>query len=304
MSMNTARNHISVCICTYKRPEMLAHLLRVLQNQKTGRQFTYSIVIVDNDHTQSAKTVVTSFKKKSVVDIDYYCESRQNIALARNKTVQNANGNYVAFIDDDEFPTDTWLVTLYETLLKYNVDGVLGPVRPRFECKPPRWVERGQFYSKPSDKTGVVLHWKDTRTSNVLLKRNILGASENIFDAAYGRGGEDTDLFKRLIEGGCVFVWCAEAYVYETVPPARCRRLFMLKRALLRGKVSLLDPSVGIFHIIKSLIAVSLYTGATPILCLAGHHILMRYLVKNFEHIGRLLAVCGIDVIKQNYVIK
>ncbi|MFX0135266.1 MAG: glycosyltransferase family 2 protein [Candidatus Hodarchaeota archaeon] len=302
--MNPAPDHICVCICTYKRPKMLVHLLSVLQNQKTGQLFTYSIVVVDNDHTQSARGIIASFKENSLIDIDYYCESEQNISLARNKAVQNANGDFVAFIDDDEFPTNTWLYNLYKALLKYNVDGVLGTVRPRFEGKPPRWVIKGKFYEKPSDKTGLVLQWRNSRTSNVLLRKSIFNECDNMFDPAFGRGGEDRDFFRRMIEKGCVFVWCAEAPVYEEIPPERCSRSFMLKRALLRGKVSLLHPSFNIFDIIKSLIAVSLYTLALPLLFLIGHHIFMEYLVKDFEHIGKLLAVCGLDVIKQKYVMK
>ena len=36
--------------------------------------------------------------------VKYCVEPRQNIALARNKALQNAEGDLIAFIDDDEFP--------------------------------------------------------------------------------------------------------------------------------------------------------------------------------------------------------
>ena len=35
---------------------------------------------------------------------------KQNIALARNKAIENAKGDFIAFIDDDEFPLDQWLL--------------------------------------------------------------------------------------------------------------------------------------------------------------------------------------------------
>lgn len=42
--------HISVCICTFKRPSLLLRLLKELAGQETQGLFTYSIVVVDNDH--------------------------------------------------------------------------------------------------------------------------------------------------------------------------------------------------------------------------------------------------------------
>jgi hypothetical protein len=40
---------ISVCICIYKWPDLLARLLRDLARQETEGWFTLSIVIADND---------------------------------------------------------------------------------------------------------------------------------------------------------------------------------------------------------------------------------------------------------------
>ena len=100
--------HISVCICTYKRPELLADLLNELQHQETGGLFSFSILIVDNDLRRSAEPVVTSFARKTAFDSRYHVEQIQNISLARNKAVQNAKGDFIAFPDDDEIPEKNW----------------------------------------------------------------------------------------------------------------------------------------------------------------------------------------------------
>src|SRR5216683_5139686 len=138
-AMTSHANHICVCVCTYKRPQFLDHLLQELGTQKTDGLFTYSIVVVDNDHLRSAEPVVSSFSTASNIPIKYCVEPRQNIALARNKAIENADGDFVAFIDDDEFPTKHWLLTLFKTCNEYDVDGVLGPVKRHFEEEPPRW---------------------------------------------------------------------------------------------------------------------------------------------------------------------
>ncbi len=292
------KSHICVCICTYKRPKLLERLLKKLQNQKTEGLFTYSIIIVDNDHKLSAENIVLQFKKKSLIAIDYYVEPRKNIALVRNKAVQNANGDFLAFIDDDEFPTNNWLLNLYKTYSKYKPSGVLGPVKPHFELNPPQWIKKSKIFERPSHKTGFVLHWTDTRTGNVFLRKDIFNESNIMFNQNFGRDSEDKDLFRRMIEKGYVFIWCDEASVYETILPERFKRSFHLKRALLRGKVSLMHPSFKPLNILKSIIAFSVYTLALPFLFLIGHHIFMRYLIKDFHHMGKLMGACGFEVVK------
>src|SRR5947209_6462298 len=108
--------HISVCICTYRRPQLLGRLIEELGRQATEGLFTYSILVVDNDRLQFAESVVSSFAADSTVPVAYCVEPRQNIALARNKAIENADGDLVAFIDDDEFPTTRWLLTLFNAL--------------------------------------------------------------------------------------------------------------------------------------------------------------------------------------------
>ena len=162
--MSNGVHHISVCVCTYKRPELLKRLLEDLRCQDTGGLFTYSIVVVDNDHSRSAEAVVGDFAVSSDIPIKYCIEPRQNIALARNKAIDNVDGDLVAFIDDDEFPIKSWLLTLFEALNKYGVDGILGPVKPYFEDQPPQWVVKGKFYDRPSYPTGFVIDWRRNTT--------------------------------------------------------------------------------------------------------------------------------------------
>jgi succinoglycan biosynthesis protein ExoM len=300
--MDVAKEHISVCICTYKRPELLGPLLEKIQGQRTDNLFTYSVVVVDNDAAQSAKSIISAFKEKSSISVDYYCEPEQNISLARNKALKNARGNYVAFIDDDEFPTDSWLITLLKACHELGADGIQGPVIPIFENAAPQWVIKGKFYERPNYPTGLVLEWRQGRTGNLLLKRTMIDKNETMFDPEFGSGGEDQDFFRRMTARGYVFKYCHEATAYEYIPPMRWKRTFLLKRALLRGKIAILGPTFNVRNIVKSLVAVPVYTASLPFLFLLGHHLFMKYLVKDFDHIGKVLALCKLDVIKEKYI--
>jgi glycosyltransferase involved in cell wall biosynthesis len=250
---------------------------------------------------RSAEAVVDEFRSASGIQITYCVEPRQNISLARNKAIENAKGDFVAFIDDDEFPTKRWILTLFEACEKFSVDGSIGPVMRHFDVTPPDWVVTGNFYQRPTYPTGQIIDWSMGRTNNVLIKAAVIPADEPAFRPEF-RSGEDQDFFRRVIQGGRSFVWCNEAIVYEVVPPIRWKRSFMLRRALLQGTVSVLHPSFGAIDVVKSLVAIPAYSLAAPLAALRGQHVLIKVLIKLSPHIGTLLGSMKINVIKDPYV--
>lgn len=305
VSMNSAQAkgipHISVCVCTYKRPHLLERLLKELVRQETAGLFTYSIAVADNDEARSAEAAVEGFRMVCEVPITYCVEPKRNIALARNKVVSNADGEFVAFIDDDEFPAPLWLQTLFKECNEYKVDGVLGPVKRHFDQAPPAWFKKSSIYDRPVNPTGQLVEWEDARTGNVLMRRRIIAGDPDPFRPEF-RAGEDQDFFRRKIEEGYVFIWSADALVFETIPPARWKRSYILRKAALQGATAALQPNCGAVNILKSIIAVPLYLLIAPIALLLGQHLFMALMVKICDHSGKLLMLMGIDPIHEEYV--
>ncbi len=293
--------HITVCICTYKRPLLLRRLLRELEVQETGGLFTYSIVVADNDEAESARIVVADFSAVSRVQTIYCVEPQQNIALARNKALQFAKGEFVAFVDDDEYPLRDWLLTLRKACELYKVDGALGPVRPHFEQEPPLWVLKGRFFERPSYSSGFLIDWSKGRTGNLLFNRRVLVGMEQAFRSEFITG-EDQDFFRRAIAKGCLFAWCNEAVAYETVPPSRWGWSFMLRKALLRGKISVRWPGSGFRDTLKAIVAIPSYAFVLPFAAIVGRYLYMSYLIKMFGHMGRILTLLGFELVADKYI--
>jgi glycosyltransferase involved in cell wall biosynthesis len=284
---------------------LLRRLLDAVSRQRTDGVFDYSTVVVDNDAAQSARGIVSAFQESHGIHVAYYCEPEQNISLARNLSIEKAPGNFVAFIDDDEFPEEDWLLAAYCACAKYKADGVLGPVRPHFQTPPPNWIVKGGFFSRPSFATGSVIRdLRHTRTGNVLLRRPVFG-DEVPFEPRFGRiGGEDKNFFGRKIAAGGVFVWCDEAIVYETVPEDRWRRGHLLRSAFVRGVSAAMRGRLGVRDVCKSLVAIALYTAALPMLLVTGHHRFMKVLIKDCDHISKLVAACGVVLIKERVEVR
>ncbi|HBA90109.1 MAG TPA: glycosyltransferase family 2 protein [Geobacter sp.] len=295
--MNVLSPHISVCICTFKRTELLQRLLAKLAGQQTAGEFTYSAVVVDNDATRSAEQVVLEFQKSQCLKVEYHVEPEQNIALARNKAVEMAGGGLIAFIDDDEFPDDQWLLHMLRALRAFGADGVLGPVRPHFEQGCPWWVIRSRLCERKNHATGTVMRSSDTRTGNVLIKREVFAPSDHRFDPAFGRsGGSDVRFFELVMQKGHVFVWCNEAVVFETVLPDRWTASFYLRRAVRKGGLSgawMRKQGSSGGHLAFAFAAACVYSTAVPFATLMGKHYCIKCLVKSAYHIAWLSGFFG-----------
>jgi predicted glycoside hydrolase/deacetylase ChbG (UPF0249 family) len=293
--------HICVCICTYKRPELLKRLLRDIDAQDTGGLFSYSIVVADNDPEGSARTSVEEMQRVLHVPLKYCAEPNRGIARARNTVVANAEGDYLALIDDDEFPIKDWLRIMLVTCRQYKVDGVLGPVRRHFDQEPPRWLKKSSLYDRSVNPTGLQVNWKESRTGNVLLKRAVVLNDPMPFRPEF-RAGEDQDFFRRKIEEGRRFVWSSDAAVHEVIPPPRWSRWYYVRKALLQGATAAQQPDCGTRKLLKSAIAVPLYTLMLPLALLAGQSHFMTLLVKLCDHAGKLLQAMKINPIREEYV--
>lgn len=293
--------HITICVCTFRRPRLLQATLDSLRQLATGKdEFTYSVVVADNDHAGSAEPTVAAFAAEVDFPVHYAIEPRQNISLARNRAAALATGDYVAWLDDDEFATADWLLHLLRTLTANGADGVLGPVQPVFETPPPDWIIQGRFFHKPRRKTGLVLDWDQTSTANVLVKRTLLTGPGPAFREQFGSGCEDLDFFQRMVRSGHRFVWCEEALLSEIVPPTRWHARYLFRRALLRGRNG--ATLSGFREVAKAVLALPLYALWIPLVLPFGRHHGVRILMKWGDHAGLLVGKLRLPLLGKYYL--
>jgi succinoglycan biosynthesis protein ExoM len=233
--MSENKQHIDICIASYKRPQLLAKLLAGLAEQKLPEGVGFAVIVVDNDVAGSAREVVENAFLTGL-QVRYFMQPEKNIALTRNLGVANSTGEYIAFIDDDEFPIADWLRRLYETLHTYKADVVFGPVIGEIPPGAPAWIAQGHFFERERYKTGTVSPIRGT--GNVLLRAELILDRHTPFNPKYGlSGGEDTDFFRRLQDRGCKFIWCDEAVVVEPVVADRLSVDWLMRRAFRGGRI-------------------------------------------------------------------
>lgn len=107
---------ITIVINVYNREKYIKKCLDSIVNQ------TYKnleILIVDDGSTDNTVKICKSYKDKRIRIIS---GKNTGISLARNVGIDNAKGNYLYYVDSDDFIELDTIEYLYKLIKKYNVD--------------------------------------------------------------------------------------------------------------------------------------------------------------------------------------
>jgi succinoglycan biosynthesis protein ExoM len=235
LSARVARTapRVAVAVATYRRPAMLEQLLVSLRALRTSEPF--DVVVVDNDPDGTTAAQEDALAQALGRPLRVLHEPEPGISAARNAALDAlTDHDLVAFIDDDERADPAWLGTLLDRHEATGCAAVTGPVEYDFAGTPPRWALLGGFYMEPGFSDGD--HVPMAGTNNLLLDLHVLRRLGLRFDPAFGLiGGSDIVLTRAITDAGGRIEWAQDAVVRETVPAERCRRRWLLRRAVRTG---------------------------------------------------------------------
>jgi len=287
---------VTICIATFRRPQSLLRLLLSVETITVPAATEVLIVIVDNDSGCSAREIVADFSKRSRFPVAYAVEAKQNISRARNRCVELATGDYIAFVDDDEEVSFGWLAALLDAAARFDADAVFGPVLYTLPSGAQDWVREGNFYKVRRMPTGTLV--TAGGTGNALVRSSILKKLPGPFDPAFGlTGGEDYDLFTRLRENGAVFCWCDEAVILEHVGEERLSIRYLLGRALRGGqqfavlRLARMDRVERASWILYRLLLTVIASAGTICSLPLGRKRWVRWMQKIWSNMGQLSAL-------------
>lgn len=202
---------ISVIVCTRDRPAELARCLRSLQRLEGP---PHEVLVVDNaprDDAARQAVAATPFR--------YVREEAPGLDRARNRGIEEARHELIAFTDDDVEVEPGWLAALAAAFADPRVDGVTGRVLPAAQETPAQRLfqrygngmdkgDRPRLFDGAALRPAELLRVQDVGVgANMAFRRAALEAAGG-FDPALdvgtpAAGAGDLDLFHRLLRAGC-----------------------------------------------------------------------------------------------------
>ncbi|MFI8687630.1 glycosyltransferase family 2 protein [Rossellomorea sp. NPDC077527] len=115
---------ISVIIPTFNRAYIIQRTIKSVLDQSYEN---IEIIVIDDGSTDNTEEIINLIKVKHKTQIKYVkLKKNSNGAVARNAGIENARGEYIAFLDSDDFWEKRKLEKQYQYLSSYkNVNNIV-----------------------------------------------------------------------------------------------------------------------------------------------------------------------------------
>jgi succinoglycan biosynthesis protein ExoM len=225
---------VDVGVCTFRRPSV-AETLASLGAQRLPPNVRLRVIVADNETQPAAEALVRDTAAAHGLELAYVHAPAHNISIARNAVLDAGEGDFLAFIDDDQLAAPDWIENLVAAVEASAATAALGPVTAVYPPGTPPWIAAGDFHSfAPVKVKGRILKGY---SCNVLIRADFIRRAGLRFDLSLGRaGGEDDDFFYRLTDAGGTIVEAPDAHVFEPAPPERATLGWLLKRSFRSGQ--------------------------------------------------------------------
>jgi glycosyltransferase involved in cell wall biosynthesis len=222
---------VTVVICTRDRPEGVGRMLDSLRLQQYDRM---NVLVVDNAPSDDRTRRMVEWHR-SGLDVRYTVEPRPGLSWARNHAIDVADGEIIAWVDDDEVCDRWWVSEIARAFVEHPEAGAVSGAVLAAEIETPAQQHFEQFggHTKGRGFTPAVFSPATRAIHNPLYPLPPFGVGANLafrrdalemiggFDTALGagtvtNGAEDTAAISTLLFLGGTAVYHPSAIVRHT----------------------------------------------------------------------------------------
>ena len=229
-------DRVSIIVPTFKRLDGLTKAMDSLKAQ-AGAWPEIELIVADNDPAGSARPVVDQMALTMPFPTRYVHAPVPGVANARNAAVDAASGRYLAFLDDDETASETWLSAMLDVMVREKCCAVFSRIIASFNLEGANRSFFERFFGRDISgvEDGVIDHFYGCGSS--LVDREAIPLPDPVFSTDMNEtGGEDDVLFDYLHKQGGRMGWTRKGHAYEHVPPHRLTLEYVRKRSFAFGQ--------------------------------------------------------------------
>jgi glucosyl-dolichyl phosphate glucuronosyltransferase len=221
--------NISIIICTYNRCASLQRTLESLLALRSPPGVRHELLVVDNNSSDGTRAVVESYTSKLSCPVRYVFEPVPGQSHARNTALRLAQGEILAWTDDDVLVAPNWLAAIHTAFSDPLAVCAGGKALPLWEAPPPLWLSARNYSPIVALDLGdqpVILQSDEIVGANFAVRVGMF-TKYGQFRTNFSRtpkklwGGEDMEFFSRLIRGGEKVLYYPEMVVQHCVPKSR-----------------------------------------------------------------------------------
>ncbi len=188
--INSEKPLVSVIIPTCNRADLIG---RAIQSGLDQTYRNIEIIIVDDASNDNTEEIVTKFRNKEVVYIRHDCN--KGGGAARNTGIKASNGQFIAFLDDD----DEWLNDKLEKQVNTikTLSSEWGGIYCGFYRITGKKTKKVEAFKKGDLKTEVLREKLDIGSSSTLLFIKKIILEIGLFDETFERN-QDFELLIRF----------------------------------------------------------------------------------------------------------
>lgn len=204
------------------------------------------LLVVDNNSTDSTRSVVESLRQRWPEVIRYAFEGTAGLSHARNAAIRATRADVLAFIDDDVYLDRSWLLMMADFLVR-NPDAMClgGKSTPFFEGRGrPAWLVDDflSFYgfNGAGDTPAEMIYPWYPFGLNMAMRRSVFDRIGG-FNVQLGRigssllSGEETEFFLRVAKAGMRVCFVPGMGLRHRIPETRATTAWLLKRSYSQG---------------------------------------------------------------------
>jgi glycosyltransferase involved in cell wall biosynthesis len=231
--------NVTVILCTYNRFQSLTQALDSVAVSLLPSSVGWEVLVVDNNSKDRTREVVEDFSRRYPGRFRYLFEPKQGKSHALNSGIREAQGEILAFMDDDVTVEPTWLQILTANLHDGQWAGAGGRVLPQRSFAAPSWLT----LDGPHAMGGVLALFDLGNTpreldvipfgANMAVRKEMF-AKYGVFRTDLGPSpgseirDEDTEFCRRLVIGLERLRYEPSAIVYHAVPESRLQKEYFL----------------------------------------------------------------------------
>jgi glycosyltransferase involved in cell wall biosynthesis len=199
-------NHnLAIIICTYNRASILSECIEAIENQSITHN-NYTLLIIDNNSKDNTYEVVSQFQKR-YNNIEYYKETNQGLSHARNRGANEAETEWLVYLDDDGLAHHNFVEEAFNCFKNYSFDCFGGIYFPWHKYGKPQWLSSDFGRKTPLSDQITLINEAKLDGGIFAIKKSVL-TDCGMFPTHLGMTGnqiaygEETELQNKLIEKG------------------------------------------------------------------------------------------------------